>query len=173
MTKYWQEDPTHYERWGEKGGLPIDSLTINEDDRPRVWQIRKVALLTDSTKKAITDGNGDFILVGEIPILMGGTHGYQTINARERQLERELPDAHPSYNNVTSDVNTANQPSVAAYLAFDGSNWFASTDPNDLLGMTAGYFSQDGFGNIIATTGSDPGALPFAIVGGNVIVTVP
>lgn len=166
MSKYWQENPNHVVDWGEKGGLPIEKLLIGEENRPRLWQLWKVALLTDITKKAVTDGNGDFVLVGTIPIIYGG-QGLAPSNAREAQLERELPGAHKPYTNgIINETSTAN----VLLFGFDGSNWFASYNLADLAGMTLGYLSQDAFGNIIATTGSSPTALIATIVDGNVVV---
>jgi hypothetical protein len=166
--RYWQENPNHKAEWGESGGLPIESLTL-EGHASRIQSILRVGLLTTAKKQAITDVNGNFILIGEINIIYGGVGGKAPIYARERQLERLLPGADRAYSTLDADWDGI--PDITAptgYVAFDGTNWFASMDPNDLLGMTMGYLSLDGFGNVIATTGSSPTALTVSIVGGNV-----
>lgn len=96
MSKYWQENPNHKVEWGESGGLPISKLTIGEENRPRVWNVLDVALVTDNTDAAVVDDNEDFVLSGDIDINYGGAEGNIPNNARERQLERELPASSPA-----------------------------------------------------------------------------
>lgn len=168
MSKYWNENPNHKIEWGESGGLPIESLTL-EGHATRIQQILAVKLLTTELGKAVTDEDGNFVLVGEIGIIYGGK-GWTTINARERQLERLLPGSNPPFENVTNNINTGNQIALGPYLAFDGTNWFASD--SELVGMTPGFFALDGGGNIVATTGAGPGLSWHFDGSGNVIVEI-
>ncbi len=71
MPKYWEADPTHYERWGEKGGLPIDPRTIHKT--------------YNAAGTALTGTDRD-------DVILGGAAGNMTINATERQKQREIQD---------------------------------------------------------------------------------
>lgn len=171
MTKYWQANPNHYAEWGEKGGLPIEQLTI-----PPGRFLDVIGLLVDQDGKAIRDNNGVFILIGTITILYGGA-GRTPINQRERQFERELPAASPAYTSDINLTNTANPGGggipVGPYVYTNGVNWFVSADYADATapGMTLGYLIDAGGGIIQANTGVSGSALVVSIVGGNVFVS--
>lgn len=163
MTKYWQANPNHFAEWGEKGGLPIPQVTMEEGRHLDV-----VGLLVDQDGKAIRDNNGVFILIGTITIQYGGA-GRTPINAKERQLERELPASNPAWENIHNETNTANTV-LGAIVFTDGSNWFVTSDPADVGAGTIGYLIDSGGGVIEADVGTHPNALTVSIVGGNVFV---
>lgn len=166
MPRYWQEDPNHFAEWGEKGGLPISQVTLEEGR-----ELDVIGLLVDQDGKAIRDSNGVFILIGTITIVYGGK-GRTPINAKERQLERELPASTPAYETVHNETNTSGGSGVPAgpYVYTDGANWFVSADFADVGLNTLGYLRDAGGGVIEAVEGSDPSALTVTIVGGNVFV---
>lgn len=71
MSRYWEEDPTHYANWGEKGGLPIDPRTIH---------------------KTYNATNTSLISTDRRTVAVGGTGGNLPINATEAQERREIRD---------------------------------------------------------------------------------
>lgn len=165
MTKYWQANPNHFAEWGEKGGLPIPQVTMEEGRHLDV-----VGLLVDQDGKAIRDNNGVFILIGVITIQYGGA-GRTPINAKERQLERELPASNPAWENIHNETNTANIGGpVGPFVYTDGVNWFVTDDFANVGANTLGYLYDAGGGVIMAEVGNDPSALTVTIVGGNVFV---
>lgn len=68
-SRFWESDPLHYANWGEKGGLPIDPRTIHKT----------------YVNNALTDTDRD-------SVSLGGAAGNMTINATERQKQREIRD---------------------------------------------------------------------------------
>lgn len=71
MSRYWEADPNHYANWGEKGSLPVDPRTIHKT--------------YNATNTSLVDTDRD-------TVSLGGANGNMTINATERQKQREIAD---------------------------------------------------------------------------------
>lgn len=67
--KYWEENPTHFAEWGERGGLPIDPRTIHKT--------------FSADGRSLIGTDRDIVLVNVRNM---------TINATERQKQREIRD---------------------------------------------------------------------------------